>query len=128
MEELYWITRLDGINVFLNLLVVISTVFTGCSFIGGLIMKGDNPRGSETYNKGITVHKYSLKFAITALIVSIIFIFTPTKKDALLIYGVGGTIDYIKSNETAKQLPDKAVQALDKLISDYIEEPNNGRN
>ena len=36
------------------------------------------------------------------------------KNDALLIYGVGGTIDYVKSNKTAKQLPDKCIKALDK--------------
>ena len=34
--------------------------------------------------------------------------------EALMIYCVGGTIDYVKSNETAKQLPDKCIKALDK--------------
>ena len=37
----------------------------------------------------------------------------PMKNDALLIYGVGCTIDYIKSNDKAKQLPDKCIKALD---------------
>ena len=36
------------------------------------------------------------------------------KNDALLIYGVGCTIDYIKSNDKAKQLSDKCIKALDK--------------
>ena len=39
-------------------------------------------------------------------------------KEMLLIYGVGGTIDYIKSNDTAKELPDKAVKALDKYLDE----------
>lgn len=43
-------------------------------------------------------------------------ILTPTTKEALLIFGVGGTIDYIKSNETVKQLPDKCVDALDAWV------------
>ena len=44
------------------------------------------------------------------------------KNDALLIYGVGGTIDYVKSNETAKQLPDKYIKALDKWVDNLNEE------
>jgi hypothetical protein len=39
----------------------------------------------------------------------------------LLIYGVGGTVDYIKSNDTAKQLPDKVVNALDKYLDSFNE-------
>lgn len=39
-----------------------------------------------------------------------------------LIYGVGGTIDYLKDNETAKQLPDKVVIALDKYIDSLNED------
>ena len=38
-----------------------------------------------------------------------------------MIYGLGGTLDYIKSNEVAKQLPDKCIIALDK----YLEEVDN---
>ena len=33
-----------------------------------------------------------------------------------MIFGVGGTIDYIKSNETINQLPDKCVKALDAWV------------
>lgn len=49
-------------------------------------------------------------------------IFIPTTNEALLIYGVGGTIDYIKSNNTAKQLPDKCVKALDKWVENLNED------
>lgn len=37
-------------------------------------------------------------------------------KEAFMIWGLGGTIDYIKSNDTAKQLPDKCIEALDKWV------------
>jgi hypothetical protein len=46
-----------------------------------------------------------------------ITILTPTKDEALLIWGVGSTIDYIKENETIKQLPDKCVNALDAWVN-----------
>ena len=39
-----------------------------------------------------------------------------------MIYGVGDTIDYVKSNNTAKQLPDKCIEALDKWVSSLNEE------
>ena len=42
--------------------------------------------------------------------------FVPTTKEALLIYGVGSTIDYVNGNETIKSLPDKAINALDKYL------------
>ena len=38
----------------------------------------------------------------------------------MAIYGLGGTIDYIKSNDRAKKLPDKVVNALTCYL-DYVE-------
>nr|DAI98186.1 MAG TPA: hypothetical protein [Caudoviricetes sp.] len=40
----------------------------------------------------------------------------------LMIIGIGGTIEYLKSNDTAKELPDKVIMAIDKLLDDTIEE------
>ena len=44
-----------------------------------------------------------------------------TLSEALIIFDVGSTIEYIKSNETVKQLPDKAVIALDKWLESVSE-------
>lgn len=38
-----------------------------------------------------------------------------------MIYGVGSTIDYIKENPTAKQLPDKCVKILDKWVDEQLQ-------
>lgn len=51
-------------------------------------------------------------------------VFTLSTKSMYMIYGVGGTIDYLKENETAKQLPDKVVMALDKWVDSQIEDEN----
>lgn len=48
--------------------------------------------------------------------------FVPSKKDMLMIYGLGSTIDYIKQNDAAKQIPDKCIDALDKFIDEYVNE------
>ena len=60
------------------------------------------------------------KCFITAIVAVVLngigLVFVPKTNEALLIYGVGTTIDYVDNNETIKQLPDKAVQALDKYL------------
>lgn len=65
----------------------------------------------------------AIKRTIPILIISVLgIVFTPTTKEALMIWGVGGTIDYVKSNETAKQLPNKCIEALDKWVDSLNEE------
>lgn len=49
-------------------------------------------------------------------------IFIPTAQEALVILGVGTTIEYLQSNETAKQIPDKTIKTLDKLLDNYLGE------
>jgi hypothetical protein len=66
---------------------------------------------------------------VTFIIGLILWVFIPTQKEALLIYGVGGTIDYIKQNPTAKQLPNKCVNALDKWVDSWnIEKKDSVKN
>ena len=103
MNEIYWITRLDTVQGF-------------C--IGGLVI------GFLLLFIWL-MHKVCEKESISVLkwlsIISI-FIFTPavmfipTSRDAMLIFGIGPTIDYIQNNETAKQLPDKCINALDNWV------------
>ena len=70
--------------------------------------------------------KSVLKYSVpTAILSSILIVFVPTTKEALLIYGVGGTWDYIKQSPTAKQLPDKCITALDKWVDSLTKEESN---
>ena len=65
------------------------------------------------------VFKGSL-FAIVLGVVMATFI--PSTKNLLIIYGVGGTIDYLKDNKDANKIPDKCVKALDKYLDDALKE------
>ena len=65
---------------------------------------------------------YFKRFTFAVIVVSSINFFIPTTNEVLMIYGVGGTIDYVKSNKTAKQLPDKCIKALDKWADNLNEE------
>lgn len=115
MSEIYWLTRLDAINDLLLICVLVLGIISAVCLVSAGISYMENEDGIlEQSLKGV-------KKTIAPFIVSVLlFIFIPTTKDALLIWGVGGTIDYIKSNDTAKQLPDKCIKALDKFVDEYM--------
>ena len=72
-----------------------------------------------------TVIKSFPKYIKTTVVIVFVgvlgLIFIPTKNEVLLIYGVGGTIDYLKENETASQIPDKCINALDKWVESLVD-------
>lgn len=119
MEEIYWITRLDGINTLLTIILIIcivTSIVAGCVYIITYNDSFIDDCWKKFWNK-LFKHCFPL-----TIIVSLVYILTPTTKEALMIYGVGDTIDYVKSNNTAKQLPDKCIEALDKWVSSLNEE------
>ena len=129
MEEIYWITRLDAICNFLTTIAVvcfmISTV-TGIFAMNNRFEADDYEEGGKYYNCYMQKFKmflsYFKKFIFVTIIACLINLFIPTTNEALMVYGIGGTIDYIESNETAKQLPDKCIKALDKWVENLNEE------
>lgn len=110
MSEIYWVTRMDGINTFLTSFIIPGGMLFLGLFILSLIV--ENPEKKERLGNALISVGYAIAIA------GVMLVFIPTTKEMLLIYGVGGTIDYIKSNDTAKELPDKAVKALDKYLDE----------
>lgn len=123
MNEIYWITRFDAIDnlgfsmVFAGLAA--SVVFTIVYFIA---LSEKDEEGVKTINPFRNVSYLILSIG------TLIQVFLPTTKEAMMIWGVGGTIDYIKSNETAKQLPNKCIMALDKFVEEYMLNDKNDDN
>ena len=112
MNEIYWITRLDGIQAFFAICTILVIAAIVILLINILILNDEDEKTKS--QKWLKVLLCSLPFFVLPLI------FIPSTKDALLIYGLGGSLDYIKGNDTAKRLPEKAVMALDR----YLEELN----
>lgn len=119
MSEIYWITRFDPINTCAMVFLVISAIVTAFFIICATLSIEENEKESLDLCKKIL--KCSTPIFIVCLLIKI---FVPTTNEALLIYGVGGTIDYVKSNPVAKQLPDKCVNALDKWVDSWNIEEN----
>lgn len=129
MNEIYWITRLDAICNFLTTIAAVSfliSAVTGFLVVCNKCEIHNYEEGSEPWNYCMQEFKmfsnYSKRFIFVTIIACLINFFIPTTNEALMIYGVGGTIDYIKSNDTTKQLPDKCIKALDKWVDNLNEE------
>ena len=116
MSELYWLTRLEYIQNFLVIVMSVSGIAMFISFMLWLV---------ASYEEEVKKALLWLRYTFTTLVISsLIFVFVPSTKEALLIWGVGSTIDYIQENETAKQLPDKCINAL----NDWVESLSDPKN
>lgn len=132
MTEMYWITRLNALNGFFAVATGISTaawaIFLACWLCNVCEAKDcENNRfrkdEAEAYRAYAKLFKKT--FFCTVFIAALAYaglIFIPTTKQAFAIYGIGGTIDYIKSNEKARQLPDKCIEALTRYVDSITKE------
>jgi hypothetical protein len=119
----YWVTRADSVKDFFDTASNIFTFFAIVSFIVVVIMsalaKGmisDNnikTEEEEKTNPDVRGYKLMRRYFATifysTLVLSLItwtgYVFTPTKKETLLIIAAGGTMQYLTTDSTAKQIP-----------------------
>ena len=129
MEEIYWITRFDAIHATFLIFLSISTIASAITAIYYSVKKCEEieyPGQEETPKYKKMFYGY-FKCSVIIFVISLIGVtFIPTTKQAFLIYGFGGTVDYLKANPTARQLPDKCIKAIDRWIS--IEEADSLKN
>lgn len=119
MSTLYWINVLDNINFLFILIFILSLIFSIGYVLVALTCTVEEIFGTLNY-------KYFIKaknWTYTLLIISTLAItFIPSKSQLYIIYGVGGTIDYLKENPTAKELPDKCIKVLDAWVDNLNKE------
>jgi len=113
MNDIYWITRLDGICDFLIACTVISIILIVIAIIGIFISEGKE----EGYNNFVArTIKYPIFVAEASILINI---FIPTTKEAFGIYGVNETVKAINSG---KRVPPDAIKAINKWYIMEIEE------
>lgn len=121
ISHMYWITRLSSIHdafIFIFIIAAIAAALTGI-----IVLSFSNDEDNSACFKRL---KKCFITAVVAVVLSGIgLVFVPKTNEDLLIYGVGTTIDYVDNNETIKQLPDKAVQALDKYLDSFNKDSEN---
>lgn len=118
MTTLYWITVLGNLSVALTGIFISLIIVSAVALIGYFMESGDF--GDK--NLQDKCKKVVKKTSIPLLVTLLLLVFSPSKRELYIIYGVGSTIDYIKSNDKAKQLPDKAIEALSKYLESINEE------
>lgn len=115
MSELYWLGVLGNLHDFCVALAVFAAfAFLAVGFVS--LMSDDDYEFLPSIKK---VFKYSIFVFVFGFIMAI---FIPSTKNLLIIYGVGGTIDYVKENKVANKIPDKCIKALDKYLDDALKE------
>lgn len=119
MSELYWLNVLGNLNGVCRLLMVLSIIaFVVCA-VCYFVSK------DEDLDFPLTA-KFIRFTLLPILIISTIGnTFIPNTKTLYVIYGVGGTLDYLKENKTAKKIPDKAILALDKYLNEQLGDNDN---
>ena len=116
MSELYWLGVLGEIHSFgvdIVALSVLAMLFLAFKLVTTTL---------DGYDKPPICLKLLKLSAVSTLIGFLMCVFFPSTKSLLIIYGVGGTIDYVKENKVANKIPDKCIKALDKYLDDALKE------
>lgn len=121
MSTLYWINVLGNLNDVCMIIFEISVLFGITFFLVTIFHKDDikEDLSKVGYKRFVKVRNTNY---IVLIISTLVLVFLPTKSQLYMIYGVGGTIDYLKDNPTAKELPDKCIKALDTWVDNLNKE------
>lgn len=107
MSELYWITVVGKLNTVFW--VMFGFCATAVMILSILYLNG--------YEEDLAKIKKFIKLTIIGLIVcGLGGIIIPGKNEAYVIYGAGTIMDYCKSDSKVKEIPDKAVDALNRYL------------
>lgn len=115
MRELYWLSVLGSLSeivTYLTFVVLLLLCATCTVYIITVLCSEENSR----------LRKILIKGSVCLVLLALLSSFLPSKKELYVIYGVGKTLDYLQSNEDAKELPDNVIKALNKLAEEYAKE------
>ena len=115
----YWLTVADNAKTMFVVFILIFTAIAVVSTAAFFLNMDDDSESEENRKTATHWMWWSFPFAI---IFWSLFIFTPSKKDALLIVAGGQTLNYLTNDSTAKQIPHElttfVVSELKNMASD----------
>ncbi len=119
MNELYWIGRCAAVNEIAVIVLIAGFVAAGIlglavflGFLGDLIDIEDWPNIRWLFKK----------IAVVCAVSTVFYAFVPSQKEMYLILGIGGTLDYLQSNEKAGQIPDKCLDTIEAWVDALAED------
>lgn len=124
-SKMYWFTRLTAIITALKTVLIVSGILAGAALIFWVIVYLSDPEympdGEESKRSFLKIGSKTLCISTIVFAIGLIGrTFTPTTSEALVIYGVGESVEYLQHNKDAVQIPDKALQALNKYLDDNL--------
>lgn len=96
----YWLTVADNARVMFKTGMIIFTVIAVISTIVNIFTRGEGEDDAANVARKWMWWSYPFMFLFWSL-----FVFTPSKKDALLIVAGGQTMNFLTTDSTAKQIP-----------------------
>lgn len=127
---MYWFTRLSTITTALKTILILSLILAAAALIFWIVVSLTDPEympdGEESKRRFLKIGSKTLCISTIVFAIGLIGrTFTPTTSEALIIYGVGESVEYLQNNKDAVQIPDKALQALNKYLDEAIGDKEN---
>ena len=114
MSELYWISVIGKLNTFYWIMFGISVAAGAILFILYFT--------SDYEDDHIKLAKPIKRTIISTIVCGLCGIILPGKNEACFIYGAGTIVDYCKENSKVKEIPDKAIDALNRYLDSIAED------
>lgn len=99
-ELFYWLTVADNARTMFTVGIMIFTAVAVISTVVNFIAIGDGDNNTAMQARKWMWWSYPFMFLFWSL-----YVFTPSKKDALLIVAGGQTMNFLTTDSTAKQIP-----------------------
>ena len=96
----YWLTVADNAKTLFMTGIIVFGIIAVIATIVNLIAGGEGDNKSKQISRGWIKWSYPFVVLFWSL-----FIFTPSKKDSLLILAGGGALNYLTQDSTAQQIP-----------------------
>lgn len=114
MNELYWISVVGKLNTAFWVGVGACLTILLVAFVV-LIANGVYEEESAC------LKRVCQRCAIIAMVLSLCAIMTPSKRELYLIYGAGTILDYCKGDSKVREIPDKAIDSLNRYLDSIAE-------
>ena len=122
MWLVYLILTLDAVTIAATVFAVFAGIGWFVTFIMSCVATAQQNSSYPDFDEDDKKVIDKIKNGCLSIFIPCLFIalFIPSSKQLAIIYTAGNTIEYVQGNEKIKELPDKAIQCLDKFVDEYL--------